>query len=257
MSNVRVEVAVVGTGLMGAATAWELTRRGALRPRAPARDRADRADRAYADPFYDRLTRRGCVGWGSGAGRSSRVRRSAPSSRAGRAPWCTPTASPSPRAPSWSPAGPGCPISPPRWVSGSTCRRCVSPSRRCSTSATATPAPAGPRWWRRRTRCRSTDSPVWGRRRAVAGVQGGRAQQRHAHQRIGPRRPGRPGHLPLHHHPERRLPARPGRPPRARVPCSGHGAKFAPLVGATAADLALGEGDTPSRFAWRQVQARP
>ena len=28
MSDVRVDVAVVGAGLMGAATAWELTRRG-------------------------------------------------------------------------------------------------------------------------------------------------------------------------------------------------------------------------------------
>jgi sarcosine oxidase len=31
-------------------------------------------------------------------------------------------------------------------------------------------------------------------------------------------------------------------------PCSGHGAKFAPLVGEFAADLATGEGGVPDRF---------
>lgn len=39
-------------------------------------------------------------------------------------------------------------------------------------------------------------------------------------------------------------------------PCSGHGAKFAPLVGAMAADLALGTAETPARFAVGQVSAR-
>ncbi len=37
-------------------------------------------------------------------------------------------------------------------------------------------------------------------------------------------------------------------------PCSGHGAKFAPLVGQWAADLASGTGDIPARF--RQTTAR-
>lgn len=40
-------------------------------------------------------------------------------------------------------------------------------------------------------------------------------------------------------------------------PCSGHGAKFAPLIGAMAADLALGTGEAPSRFAGRRAPARP
>jgi sarcosine oxidase len=31
-------------------------------------------------------------------------------------------------------------------------------------------------------------------------------------------------------------------------PCSGHGAKFAPLIGQWAADLATGEGPVPDRF---------
>lgn len=31
-------------------------------------------------------------------------------------------------------------------------------------------------------------------------------------------------------------------------PCSGHGAKFAPLLGQWAADLATGAGDVPARF---------
>ncbi|MCZ9880253.1 FAD-dependent oxidoreductase [Arthrobacter sp. B2a2-09] len=37
-------------------------------------------------------------------------------------------------------------------------------------------------------------------------------------------------------------------------PCSGHGAKFAPLIGRWAADLATGTGEVPSRF--RQATAR-
>jgi sarcosine oxidase len=37
-------------------------------------------------------------------------------------------------------------------------------------------------------------------------------------------------------------------------PCSGHGAKFAPLIGQWAADLATGTGDVPARF--RQATAR-
>ena len=37
-------------------------------------------------------------------------------------------------------------------------------------------------------------------------------------------------------------------------PCSGHGAKFAPLIGQWAADLAAGTGDVPARF--RQATAR-
>ena len=37
-------------------------------------------------------------------------------------------------------------------------------------------------------------------------------------------------------------------------PCSGHGAKFAPLIGQWAADLATGTGEVPARF--RQATAR-
>jgi sarcosine oxidase len=37
-------------------------------------------------------------------------------------------------------------------------------------------------------------------------------------------------------------------------PCSGHGAKFAPLIGRWAADLATGTADVPVRF--RQATAR-
>ncbi|GAA0424109.1 N-methyltryptophan oxidase [Acrocarpospora corrugata] len=38
-------------------------------------------------------------------------------------------------------------------------------------------------------------------------------------------------------------------------PCSGHGAKFAPLIGALAADLALGDTDPHPRFALRRFRA--
>ena len=35
-------------------------------------------------------------------------------------------------------------------------------------------------------------------------------------------------------------------------PCSGHGAKFAPLMGAMIADLAMGESEVHPRFALRK-----
>jgi sarcosine oxidase len=38
-------------------------------------------------------------------------------------------------------------------------------------------------------------------------------------------------------------------------PCSGHGAKFAPLIGDIAADVAIGEGRAPDRFTVRALEA--
>ena len=73
MTDVRVQVAVVGAGLMGAATAWELTRRGvsvALVERFVPGHRHGSSHgterivrRAYADPFYVRLTGRAMEAW--------------------------------------------------------------------------------------------------------------------------------------------------------------------------------------------------
>ena len=71
--DVRVEVAVIGAGLTGAATAWELTRRGvsvALIERfAPGHAHGSShgteriVRRAYADPFYVRLTGQAVEAW--------------------------------------------------------------------------------------------------------------------------------------------------------------------------------------------------
>ncbi len=73
MTDVRVDVAVVGAGLMGSATAWELTRRGvsvALLERfAPGHRHGSShgteriVRRAYADPFHVRLTGRALERW--------------------------------------------------------------------------------------------------------------------------------------------------------------------------------------------------
>ncbi|MGK5113899.1 FAD-dependent oxidoreductase [Geodermatophilus sp. CPCC 205506] len=73
MSDLRVEVAVVGAGLMGAATAWELSRRGVSVALVEAFDPGHRhgsshgtsriVRRAYADPFYVRLTARAMERW--------------------------------------------------------------------------------------------------------------------------------------------------------------------------------------------------
>lgn len=73
MSDVRVEVAVVGAGLMGAATAWELSRRGVSVALVEAFDpghvhgsshgTSRIVRRAYADPFYLELTRRSFEAW--------------------------------------------------------------------------------------------------------------------------------------------------------------------------------------------------
>lgn len=69
----RTEVAVVGAGLAGAATAWELTRRGRsvtlierATPAAPGGSSHGSARifrYAYPDPFYVQLTRRARAGW--------------------------------------------------------------------------------------------------------------------------------------------------------------------------------------------------
>jgi sarcosine oxidase len=66
VTDLRVEVAVVGAGLMGAATAWELTRRGhavaLIEQFEPGHKQGSSHGtsrifrRAYADPFYVRLT---------------------------------------------------------------------------------------------------------------------------------------------------------------------------------------------------------
>jgi monomeric sarcosine oxidase len=73
VSDLRVEVAVVGAGLMGAATAWELTRRGVSVALVEAFDpghvhgsshgTSRIVRRAYADPFYVRLTGRALDRW--------------------------------------------------------------------------------------------------------------------------------------------------------------------------------------------------
>ncbi|MGY1661468.1 FAD-dependent oxidoreductase [Geodermatophilus sp. SYSU D00705] len=73
MTDLRVEVAVVGAGLMGAATAWELARRGVSVALVEAFDpghvhgsshgTSRIVRRAYADPFYVRLTGRAFDRW--------------------------------------------------------------------------------------------------------------------------------------------------------------------------------------------------
>ncbi|MGY1636134.1 FAD-dependent oxidoreductase [Geodermatophilus sp. SYSU D00742] len=73
MRDLRVEVAVVGAGLMGAAAAWELARRGVSVALVEALDPGHRRGsshgtsriirRAYADPFYVRLTSRAFDRW--------------------------------------------------------------------------------------------------------------------------------------------------------------------------------------------------
>jgi monomeric sarcosine oxidase len=73
VTDVRVDVAVVGAGLMGAATAWELSRRGvsvalveAFEPghvHGSSHGTSRIVRRAYADPFYLELTRRAFEAW--------------------------------------------------------------------------------------------------------------------------------------------------------------------------------------------------
>ncbi len=73
MTDLRVEVAVVGAGLMGAATAWQLARRGvsvalveAFHPghvHGSSHGTSRIVRRAYADPFYVRLTGRAFASW--------------------------------------------------------------------------------------------------------------------------------------------------------------------------------------------------
>ena len=73
MSGLRVDVAVVGAGLMGAATPGELTRRGvsvalpeALDPghvHGSSHGTSRIVRRAYADPFHVRLTGRAFEAW--------------------------------------------------------------------------------------------------------------------------------------------------------------------------------------------------
>lgn len=73
MSDLRVDVAVVGAGLMGSATAWELTRRGVSvalveqfdpgHPHGSSHGTERIVRRAYADPFYVRLTGRAFDAW--------------------------------------------------------------------------------------------------------------------------------------------------------------------------------------------------
>jgi glycine/D-amino acid oxidase-like deaminating enzyme len=73
VTDVRVDVAVVGAGLAGAATAWELTRRGVsvalIEQFEPGHSHGSShgteriVRRAYADPFYVRLTGRAFDAW--------------------------------------------------------------------------------------------------------------------------------------------------------------------------------------------------
>ena len=73
MTDLEVEVAVVGAGLMGAATAWELARRGVSVALVEAFDpghvhgsshgTSRIVRRAYADPFYLQLTGRAFDAW--------------------------------------------------------------------------------------------------------------------------------------------------------------------------------------------------
>jgi monomeric sarcosine oxidase len=73
VTDIRVDVAVVGAGLMGSATAWELTRRGVsvalLEQFEPGHTHGSShgteriVRRAYADPFYTRLTARAMDAW--------------------------------------------------------------------------------------------------------------------------------------------------------------------------------------------------
>jgi glycine/D-amino acid oxidase-like deaminating enzyme len=73
VTDIRVDVAVVGAGLMGSATAWELTRRGVsvalLEQFEPGHAHGSShgteriVRRAYADPFYTRLTARAMDAW--------------------------------------------------------------------------------------------------------------------------------------------------------------------------------------------------
>ena len=73
MSDLRVDVAVVGAGLMGAATAWELSRRGvsvalveafeAGHVHGSSHGTSRIVRRAYADPFYLGLTGRAFESW--------------------------------------------------------------------------------------------------------------------------------------------------------------------------------------------------
>jgi monomeric sarcosine oxidase len=73
VSDARVEVAVVGAGLMGAATAWQLARRGVSVALVEAFDpghvhgsshgTSRIVRRAYADPFYVRLTGQAFDSW--------------------------------------------------------------------------------------------------------------------------------------------------------------------------------------------------
>ena len=73
VTDIRVDVAVVGAGLMGSATAWELTRRGVsvalIEQFEPGHTHGSShgteriVRRAYADPFYVRLTARAMDAW--------------------------------------------------------------------------------------------------------------------------------------------------------------------------------------------------
>jgi sarcosine oxidase len=73
VTDLRVDVAVVGAGLMGAATAWQLTRRGASvalleafevgHVHGSSHGTSRIVRRAYADPFYVRLTGRAYDAW--------------------------------------------------------------------------------------------------------------------------------------------------------------------------------------------------
>ncbi len=63
--------------------------------------------------------------------------------------------------------------------------------------------------------------------------------------------PRRRGELPLHQHPRRGLRARPDRSLRRRVPVLGPRRQVHPLIGAMAADLALGRAEPHPRFALR------
>jgi monomeric sarcosine oxidase len=73
VSYLRVDVAVVGAGLMGSATAWQLTRRGVSvalieqfepgHPHGSSHGTERIIRRVYADPFYVRLTGRAFDAW--------------------------------------------------------------------------------------------------------------------------------------------------------------------------------------------------
>jgi glycine/D-amino acid oxidase-like deaminating enzyme len=121
VTDVRVDVAVVGAGLMGSATAWELTRRGAsvaLIERFEPGHRHGSSHgtermmrRAYADPFYGGLTGRALDAWAA-AGDDT-----------GTALLRTTGGAASTPARPWSPPARGCPSSSGRWAGRCTCRR--------------------------------------------------------------------------------------------------------------------------------------